>query len=159
VDVAGGNSPTATPTTPPTEQTQVPGGDDGNDGAAPTATEVIAADDSNGGDGEGNDDGAGETPEQPEQTPTEEPEETPPTEGADDGGIGAGDIVIVNSAEVRFRSEPRVADDTFIRDLDNGEELTVTGPLQESEGVEWYPVIDKDGEEGFVAAQYVQLAE
>ena len=158
VEVAGGDSPTATPTTPPTEQTQVPGGSDGNNVAEPTPTEVSAADDSNGGDGDGNGDGEGETPEPPAPTATEETADSNPTEPPNDGEIGEGDIVIVNSDGVNFRSEPNTSQEA-IRELANGEELTVTGPLEEGEGIEWYPVVDSNGEEGFVAAQYVQLAE
>jgi hypothetical protein len=118
---------------------------------------VSAADDSNGGDGDGNGDGEGETPAPPAPTATEETADSNPTEPPNDGEIGEGDIVVVTSEGVNFRREPNTTDEP-IRQLDNGEELTVTGPLQEAEGIQWYPVVDANGEEGYVAADFVEPA-
>jgi hypothetical protein len=149
------NPPTATPTQPPTEPTQDTGVVDSTE---PAATEVSAADDSNGDDGDNNGNGTEETPEPPQPTATVEDEGSNPTEPANDGEIGEGDIVIVSSDDVNFRAEPNTEGEP-IRQLANGEELTVTGPLEESGGNQWYPVVDKDGVEGYVAAQFVELAE
>jgi hypothetical protein len=139
----------------------------------PTATQVVVV---NGTEGPGSTETEGpinETPdgENPTETPEgEDPTETPegedPTETPDgenppeDGVFAEGDIVIVNSDGVRFRSEPRVADETFIRDLDNQEELTVTGDSQKGDdGIVWVPVVDADGEEGWVSGEFLVEAE
>lgn len=136
------STPTATPITaaqPPTETPELTTAGGAN--PRPTATEPSE------GDGNGGDD---------ENPPTETPVAPPDDDDGQpaDGEIGAGDIVVVNSDGVNFRPEPNT-DGEPIRQLDNGEELTVTGPLQESSGIEWYPVVDKDGVEGFVAAEFV----
>jgi hypothetical protein len=102
----------------------------------------------------------GEQPAAATNTPGEGGEQ--PTEG---GGAQArfqkGDTVITNDPDVRLRSEPSSAsEDTIITSFDEGTELTIDGPSVEGDdGLIWWPVIDPDGNTGYVADDFLDPAE
>jgi hypothetical protein len=91
--------------------------------------------------------------------PDDEDEEPPPDDGgeepADDSQFPVGSFVIVNTEDLNFRPEPNTTTDP-IRALANGEELEVRGPIEtDSNGQEWLPVTDENGEQGYVAVEWV----
>jgi hypothetical protein len=99
------------------------------------------------------------------EAPTNTPEgEQPPTEEpADTGGrFQVDDIVVTNDPDVRLRSEPSSASDETIVTVytEAGTELTITGPSVEGDdGLIWWPVIDPDGNEGYVADDFIDPSE
>lgn len=108
-----------------------------------------------------------ETPDSEEPEPSRTPrnaENSPtPDDGGDDdtsgGNFAEGDTVVTNDSGVRLRSEPVVDDANIIQELDQGVELTVTGPAEEdADGNVFIPVEDADGQAGYVAADFIDLA-
>ena len=91
-----------------------------------------------------------------------EDEEPPPDDGEDqpagDSPFAVGAEVIVNTDNLNFRPEPNT-DNEPIRQLANGEELEVTGPVEtDDDGQDWLPVVDGDGAAGYVAVEFVDPA-
>ena len=151
--VATNTTPTAVPTTVAAAGGETPG-------AAPTEIPTAPPDDEE------------DTPppdgeDEETQPPDDEVEETPPPDDGEDedpppdegegDGFAPGTLVEVNDDNVRFRTEPAVSDETIIRVLDNGEELTVvSGPEEGPDGLLWYEVEDTSGTVGWVAADFLQ---
>lgn len=73
--------------------------------------------------------------------------------------LAAGDSVVVVEAAVNLRVEPSASGEV-VTQLVSGTELVITGEAQEADGYVWYAVdVPGTGEAGFVARDYVELAE
>jgi hypothetical protein len=87
-----------------------------------------------------------------------EPTEAP----AGEERFAVDDIVVTNDPDVRLRSVASSAsDDTIITSYpDQGTELTITGPSEVGDdNLTWWPVVDSDGNEGYVADDFIDQAE
>ncbi|MDQ3467345.1 MAG: SH3 domain-containing protein, partial [Chloroflexota bacterium] len=82
------------------------------------------------------------------------------TPAAPTATFASGTIVIVNENGVRLRSSPSTTSDV-VAELDQGRELTVTGPPEEGDGIVWYPVQANDDEAvtGYIAEEFVATAD
>lgn len=70
-----------------------------------------------------------------------------------------GDVVSIAQTPLNLRAEPSTTAD-IITELDGSSTLTITGDAVEAEGITWYPVtVDATGESGYVASNYLVLAE
>ncbi len=77
---------------------------------------------------------------------------------ATSGPIETGTVVIVTDDGVRMRAEPST-DAEIVAELDQGTELTVTGPAGEADGFTWYPVENPaTGDVGYVAADFLRAS-
>jgi hypothetical protein len=59
---------------------------------------------------------------------------------------------------VNLRSDAALDPNNVIRQLDPGTALTVTGDAVTADGFDWEPVATDQGENGFVAKQYLAPA-
>jgi hypothetical protein len=116
-----------------------------------------------------------DTPE-PTTAPTEDAggdnagEETPTNEDTTSGDTGStgefapDDVVVVNDAGVRLRSEPSVegGEATVVTMLSEGDELQILDGPEEAEDYTWYHVLVLDGTgetEGWIADDFISPAE
>ena len=73
--------------------------------------------------------------------------------------LETGDVVSITMTPLNLRSEPSTSAD-IVTELDGSSTLTITGEPTEADDLIWYPVtVDSTGEAGFVASNYIQLAE
>lgn len=73
--------------------------------------------------------------------------------------LAAGDTVVVAEETVNLRAEASPTAE-IVATLASGTELAITGDAQEADGYVWYPVeVTGTGEAGFVARDFIQLAE
>lgn len=74
-------------------------------------------------------------------------------------GLEPGDVVAITMTPLNLRAEPTISSE-IVTELDGTSTLTVTGAPVEADDFTWYPVeVDTSGETGFVASNYLQLAE
>jgi hypothetical protein len=93
----------------------------------------------------------------PTRTPRTTEEDTPtPAESV--GQFQEDDVVVTTEADVNLRSDPSL-DGDIVTTLEEGTELTVTGESVEADEFIWVPVEDADGNEGWVAEQFLASAE
>lgn len=86
---------------------------------------------------------------------TAAPEPTP--EAVTD--LQTGDVVSITMTPLNLRAEPSTSAD-IVTELDGSSTLTITGEPVEADELVWYPVtVDATDESGFVACNYIQLAE
>lgn len=73
--------------------------------------------------------------------------------------LEVGDVVSITMTPLNLRAEPSTSGD-IVTELDGTSTLTISGAPVEADDYTWYPVeVDATGESGFVASNYLQLAE
>jgi hypothetical protein len=102
------------------------------------------------------------------QTQTQQQTQSEPTatnEAASSGGNEAasgtfkeGENVLVTDDQVNLRSSPSAVDNSnIVTQVNKGDELTITGPSEESENYTWWPVqVANTGENGYIVEQYIK---
>ncbi len=91
--------------------------------------------------------------EDPTAVPTTPPVDDPPAGGA----IANGSTVVTNDDGVNLRDTPSISGevvDTLSIDI----QLTVTGDMIRADEYDWWPVRTPGGQEGYVAADFIELA-
>lgn len=68
----------------------------------------------------------------------------------------SGDVVSTTDT-VNLRDQPTTSGN-IITSLDPGTQLTITGSPQQADGYTWYPVKDVNGDEGYVASDFLQAS-
>lgn len=73
--------------------------------------------------------------------------------------LQVGDVVSITMTPLNLRAEPSTSADIVV-ELDGTSTLTITGEPVEADDLMWYPVsVDTSDDTGFVASNYIQLAE
>jgi hypothetical protein len=104
---------------------------------------------------DGGDNEAEETPEDTEEEPTTEPDDS------GSGEFAADDSVVINDegeGGVNMRSDPTTQEENIVVQLQPGDELTIVSGPEEGDDLIWYEVVDGDGNNGYVAADYLEAA-
>jgi cytoskeletal protein RodZ len=74
------------------------------------------------------------------------------------GTFQEGDKVLVTDNQVNLRSSPSAVDNSnIVTQVNEGDELVITGPSEESENYTWWPVqVSATGDNGYIVEQFIK---